>query len=159
MSIFLEDYVLEYGEHTPDKLAIGFKDKQVTYRELRDKILQICSFLSKQGIGKNSLVLIQAIAGSDYIAVYLALHCLGAIAVPIDRKASVETIKDIQGQLETSFFIGTDKLVSSLDGGIRYSDYTEEKEIFQYMPFVYEAGDIYDILFTTGTTGQSKGLW
>ncbi len=158
MSIFLEDKVLEYGETKPSQLAVGFKDEQITYKALRDKILRICSLLSKRGIGKNSIVLLQAITGSNYVAAYLALHCLGAIAVPIDRKAAIETIKDIQKQMETSFFIGGDKFVALLNGGIRYSAFKEEKEIFHYVPLVYEAEDIYDILFTTGTTGQSKGV-
>lgn len=158
MSIFLEEKVLEYGEIKSDKLAIGFKNEKVTYKELKNKILQICSFLSKHGIGRKSIVLLQAVTGSDYIATYLALHCLGAIAVPIDRKANIETIKDIQRQLETFFFIGEDKSVSLLNNGIRYPDYLEEKDVFHYVPLVYSAEDIYDILFTTGTTGQSKGV-
>lgn len=158
MSVFLEDKVLEYGETKPNRLAVGFKDEQITYKALRGKILRICSFLSRQGIGRGSIVLLQAVTGSDYVAAYLALHCLGAVAVPIDRKAAVETIRDIQKQLETSFFIGSDKSAALLNGGIRYSDCMEEKEIFHYVPLVYEAGDIYDILYTTGTTGQAKGV-
>lgn len=158
MSVFLEEKVLEYGESRPDHLAVCYRDERITYGELKHRTLQICSYLNKQRIGRNSVVLLQAVTGSDYIATYLALHCLGAIAVPIDRKAAMETIRDIQIQLETCLFIGSDKYVSLLGKGIRYSDFASEEDLFDYIPLKYDAEELYDVLFTTGTTGQSKGV-
>lgn len=158
MSVFLEEKVLEYGESRSDHLAVCYRDEQVTYGELKHRVLQICSYLKRQGIGRNSVVLLQAVTGIDYVATYLALHCLGAIAVPIDRKAAMETINDIQMQLETKHFIGSDKYVSSLGKGIRYSDFTKDEENCDDNPLTYDSEELYDILFTTGTTGQAKGV-
>lgn len=158
MAIALEEKILQYGESQATKLAIGYKDEAVTYGDLKYKILRACSFLSKNGVKKNNIVLLQALAGSDYISVYLALHCLGAIVVPVDRKAIAETVLGMQRQLDTKFIIGTEKFVAGMKRGMTYTMLHEEKEVFEYKSSVYNQDDMYDILFTTGTTGQSKGV-
>lgn len=158
MGITLEDRVLQYGKTQPQKNAIASSMEMLTYGELREKILCAASALKERGIDKGDIILLQAVADSDYIATYLALHILGAIVIPIDRKATVETIVDIQKKMDAVFFIASKKMLHKLERVISY------EELFMSMQWKDDAlndinmEDIYDILYTTGTTGQSKGV-
>lgn len=156
--VYLEQKVLEYGLIQPEKIAIGFKRKQVTYGELRKSVLKAANYMKKHGIVKGNIVLLQAITDSDYIISYLSLHYIGAIVVPVERKATLETIELIKKQLGTDYIIGTEKFIAELSNGISYKELeTEEKELEEVVEEFVE-NDIYDILFTTGTTGQAKGV-
>ena len=154
----LEEKVLEYGSIRPDRLAVGFKEESVTYGELKNRILHMAKYLDKQGIGKNNIVLLQAETRVDYVSAYLALHCIGAVVAPVDRKATWDTVEDIKKQLKTEYIIGTEKFLAKIGPGFSYEQMKQEKDIFEYHPSSYSSQDMYDILFTTGTTGVAKGV-
>ena len=156
----LEEKVLKYGENMPDKLAIGYRNERFTFGDLRCGILRMANYLHKQGIDKKDIVLLQAATGFDFVSAYLALHCLGATVTPLDRKAAKDTVEHIKKQLDTEYIIGTEQFLSenNIDMGISYEQMKHEKDMFTYSSESYSAHEQYDILFTTGTTGTSKGV-
>jgi long-chain acyl-CoA synthetase len=159
MSESLESRVISYGKSCPDKLAIITKKEQITYKEICKKIKSIINSISTLGIRENDTVIIQAIVSSDYIATYVALHCIGAVVVPLDRKAVGESVYAMMKQLDAKYVIGDFKLSQKVNETIIYDTLYSDSEIDNVFDLSERnESDVFDILFTTGTTGQSKGV-
>jgi long-chain acyl-CoA synthetase len=159
MSESLESKVLSHGIKYPDKLAVVTKNEQVTYADICKRIKIFVNSLRKLGIKENDTVIIQAIASSDYIAAYIAVHCVGAVAVPLDRKAVEESVRTMKTQLNAGYIIRNLQLQQKVNETILYDTLYSDCETDDKTDVLERnKSDIYDILFTTGTTGQSKGV-
>jgi long-chain acyl-CoA synthetase len=159
MSESLESRVLSYGIKYPNRLALITKNEQITYAEICKKIKDIANSLRKMRIKQKDTVIIQAIVSSDYVATYIALHCIGAVAVPLDRKAVEESVRTMINQLDAKCVIGNSKLQQKVNETVLYDTLYSDSKIDDELE-ISEINDseVYDILFTTGTTGKSKGV-
>ena len=75
---FLENRVKE----NPQQPAIVFKGQNITFEQLRELSLRLVDSLSKLGVSKGDRVAVYLPGCPEYIYSYLAIWCLGAIAVP-----------------------------------------------------------------------------
>jgi long-chain acyl-CoA synthetase len=89
------DYLLQAGEE--DRPAILTQDKLHTYGELRQACAQIFCTLINSGLEQGDRISI--LGGNDlfWIASYLAILKLGAVAVPLP---SVTTLEDLQRKIQ-----------------------------------------------------------
>lgn len=155
----LENRVLSYGIQHPDKLAIGTKNEQITYGEMCKSIETFAIALKKRGVKEKDTVFVQAVAESDYIVTYIALHCIGAVVVPLDRKAVEESVHTMMEQLDSQYVIGNLQMKQKVEQTILFDTLYFETEVTDQLELPERnTEDVYDILFTTGTTGQSKGV-
>lgn len=159
MNEYLERRVLEFGSERPNKLAVVCKDEVVTYSELRDKVIHVVAVLRDMGVEENDKVLLQAVVSSNYVVTYIALHIIGAVVVPMDRKAVLQTVIDINESISINHIIGAQKFIEKIEQGISYEtifSFSIESELHDICDS--DVMQEYDILYTTGTTGQSKGV-
>ncbi|MFP3872241.1 MAG: long-chain-fatty-acid--CoA ligase [Candidatus Aenigmatarchaeota archaeon] len=76
----LEDRAEEY----PDKEAVIFEDRRITYEELNEKAERLAHFLMKRGIGRDDKVAIWLPNVSEWIIAWFAVPKIGAVVVPTD---------------------------------------------------------------------------
>ncbi len=153
--------VFEYAEDLGHKTAIIADDAVLTYSELRQKIIAFSKYLQGKGVQKGDCVLIQTSHTASFIISYLAVHIAGAIFVPIDKAASNDYMNHILCMTDAKFLIAfkNDKAFDINCEVIRYDgSVTHESEPFCAAVELPEKDQSADLVFTTGTTGESKGV-
>ena len=154
----------------PKKQALVFRDEGCswTYAQLQEQALSICQALTAQGVGQHDRVLIWAENSGSYVVSLLALWQLGAIPVSVNPRYR-------QKELELILADCTPKLVlldSQNEGQFRDMDlerrllegvkilFLDELPRFEQgaLPTtVVGSDDTALIMYTSGTTGRSKG--
>ena len=161
----------------PDRHAIVFDDRRMTFGELADRVSRLANGLADLGVGAGDRVAVMQVNCNEHIESYFATAKLDAIFVPINFRARSE---------ELSFMLN-DSGVKAIILGQRYQDMvrqvkpeltTLEHQITLEAPaddFVsYEdlianssdeerfpaadGDDVTIIMFTAGTTGTPKGV-
>ncbi len=154
--------VLAHGNEQPDHLAVAFKQNTVTYGELCEQMQGMATILQEQyQIGKGDFVMLSAVSKPEYIVAYLAIQYLGAVSIPVDKSAKVETILDIYHYVTPKMILIDGKILGEGVFAVSLKDlYAESIKTGSDHAPDYEApsdDSLSEILFTTGTTGKPKG--
>ncbi|KJF16654.1 class I adenylate-forming enzyme family protein [Acidithrix ferrooxidans] len=155
--------------------AITSESAAYTYGELAERSHRLASSLYCLGISKGDKVAILSETRSEYVETYCALSSLGVIALTINIRFHPDEIAYclstgapkaiiVSGALIPSLlgFIDSNEttMVITYDGPTKgYLDY--ESMIAQENPpppaIEITSSDIYNVLYTSGTTGRPKG--
>ena len=120
----LEQSIHQHSIQTPDKIAAVCGNDSATYSQLWDGIVKRAEELKAIGVKPNRPYVFRSTQDIDFVVTYCAVHHIGAIAVPLEQKA-------------------TDEHFDMISSEVCSCEFSE---------------DIVDILYTTGTTGKSKGV-
>jgi long-chain acyl-CoA synthetase len=150
----------------PEKLAVAFKKEQLTYAQLNERVRLVGNRLRAMGINRGDRVLFTALSKPEMVAVYLGIQYCGAIAVFIDKNATLENIDFVYGDTGASLIL-TDKPLKeyseklsgySLKAIYNNDDVGSEENRTQIVYSMPSEDDTAELLFTTGTTGKPKGV-
>ncbi|MEF8835005.1 MAG: AMP-binding protein [Candidatus Thermoplasmatota archaeon] len=72
------------AEEHPEKEAVIFEDRRITYEELNEKAERLANFLRKRGIGRDDKVAIYLPNVPEWIVAWFAVPKIGAVVVPTD---------------------------------------------------------------------------
>ena len=149
------------------------KDKGIrefTYGEVFEYVTKISKYLKKLGVEKGDHVAIIGENRPEWGISYFAVSWIGAVSVPLDAKSSAESLKyilefsDTKALFVTKNYLKTmeriKESVPKLQHIILMESFDEIKDSFSsgsYKEHVVP-GDITEILFTSGTTGDPKGV-
>lgn len=155
----------------PDKLCLADEKQALTYKQVWDSICGLAMHLEKLGVRRGSCVVVECNQSADYMICEFAIHLLKGIFVPLEKNAALPRILEIAGDTEAVLHIGL-KPVEELSaiphlsigeatafalGCERDGVYRGSIEDLEIVDF--PAGeDVSEILFSTGTTGKSKGI-
>ena len=137
--------VLKNAELKPDKIAIATAKKEITYKELKDKILSFAASLKLRGIKKGSRIAVEAVDLPSFFAACLGCHLAGMISVPIEREISIYKLQDILKATKPS-------LVFFKNTGEKYSDFFAAE--YNGKVRFPKADKPSSVVSTTGTTGN-----
>lgn len=154
----LVEAVIAYAETNPDKYAICFRNEQVTYQELKERVERAAHNLKKAGVCKGSRVLLTAVSKPEYVIGLLAIQFVGAIAVPVDKNAKNESIIALAEAVKPVLMLSDTQSMPDIlpmHSLKKLSDVENGTEEITYQ--LPEKDDILELLFTTGTTGRPKG--
>ena len=73
-------------------LAILFEHREITYRDLREQTLRLAEILKAEGIEPGDRVALLLADSPEFIAAFVAIISLGAIAIPINLALQSRTI-------------------------------------------------------------------
>lgn len=154
----------------PEKIALYFGKKGVTYRQLNEYADQIASYLHSVKILKQTFVGIYLNRGIELIAVILGILKSDCVYVPLDTKYPILKLEQIIEDANLTILIVEENLINYfkefLDSQKRIINTVTVEHILYNK--VYEISppskkkhfptDLAYIMFTSGTTGRSKGV-
>lgn len=150
-----------HAQNSPEKTAIGDKSGAYTYSQLWDMICRGAGYLKSCGIRRGDTVVIRGVQKADYMTAVFAVHLLGGCVCPVEKAIRDDRIAEIMSFMGARFYIAEKE--AAIDGicnislkaffRAAQSPETEPAEISFPDP-----EDISEIIFTTGTTGKSKGI-
>ena len=86
------DYLVEHKDQMPEKIALIYKEKKYTYKQLFENIETVAMYLCSVGIKKEDRVILSATGKPEYVICFLAVQYIGAITVPVDRAIKQESL-------------------------------------------------------------------
>ncbi|BBX99449.1 3-((3aS,4S,7aS)-7a-methyl-1,5-dioxo-octahydro-1H-inden-4-yl)propanoate--CoA ligase FadD3 [Mycobacterium lacus] len=167
----------------PDHDALITEERSFTAAALRDEVHRAAAALISLGVEPGDRVAIWSPNTWHWVVACLAIHCAGAAMVPLNTRYTAEEAADILARTRAPVlfamgtFLGANR-VAGLDRDalpalrhivrvpIEADDGTWDRFIarghdldaVQARAAAVSADDVSDILFTSGTTGRSKGV-
>ncbi|MEU2116584.1 amino acid adenylation domain-containing protein [Streptomyces sp. NPDC016459] len=152
-----------WARHTPDAPAVIDGDTVWTYRELRDRVAALAGRLSTAATGPEPAVVVCAGRSARHIAAALACDAAGATYVPVSPAVPDRRITSVLDRLGAVVAVTDDEQadrVAALLGEDRGSHLVLDDSVSD-RPLdprgTHPARRSY-VIFTSGTTGEPKGV-
>ena len=147
----------------PDRCAVRDERTLLTYRELREKVAVLSSYLRKKGVKKGSPVIAYMNKNVDVIVAFLSIMKAGGIYIPIDVSFPRNRIEYILECTDSSYMISNRELIEKeefLKDAFCVEDILEsgsEADADEEVERITASDSAY-IIFTSGSTGKPKGV-
>jgi long-chain acyl-CoA synthetase len=160
----LEQADREHGCALAIKMRSGLSLEKCTYHQLWTQARRTACFLQQRGMKKGDRVLLCAPNSPTWVIVYLGTLVAGGVVVPLDVRSTQDFVEKVAKQTEPVSAIFARSTLGAAQGltvprlviedlpGLLYS-MSAESRIPQSM-----ADDLAAIMYTSGTTGEPKGV-
>lgn len=143
------------------KYKTGLNTITYTYADLIEYSQKINAFFKENGVVKGDRIIICGPNSPDWVALFLAAIQSGVVIVPLDFGSSAEFIETVTKETKPSVrFISVAKKIVA-----QKNDYVLEylSDIVEgYKPYsakiTLKSNDLFEIIYTSGTTSQPKGV-
>ena len=136
------------GRREAVRWSNGFRTWVATYTDLYGKIGAVVEFFDQRGLGKGDRVLIWGENRLEWIAVFWACVARGVEAVPVDYRFSPDLVERIRKESQPKLVM--DNAALDAVGALR--------PVSRFTPGAAAPGDVVEIVYTSGTTGEPKGV-
>ena len=150
----------EQVKRTPDKIAIVFENKTLTYSELNEKSNQLANYLRNKNVVSNNIIGIMLPRSLELLIAILGVLKSGACCVPIDPTFPEKRIEYMLENSQAKFLITTNELYNfvNFDNIINISNEDIYIQNHRNINNINTPEDIAYIIYTSGSTGLPKGV-
>ncbi|HVJ50235.1 class I adenylate-forming enzyme family protein [Desulfitobacterium sp.] len=155
----------------PKSIAVRYpaKKQTLTWLELRNGALDLAATLNAKGVGKGDRVAILFHNCPEFIYAFFAIAYMGAVVVPVNIKLTVPEINYILQNSEATALLFTEEKRETAEAVIKQTGVkillsgsefsSRDTGRISYVESGYaDSLDLAEILYTSGTTGQPKGV-
>lgn len=166
----------------PDKLAVQFEDRGYTYSELWTRSRRAARVLREAGVGPGDAVLVMQENTIRFIDTWLGIALLGAVQVPVNTEYRGEILRHQLSNSGARLMVLESQFVERIDvaggdhgileillvcEGMAPSSFASQpwevafdraRELPEDELWAAEEHEIVAIMYTSGTTGPSKGV-
>ncbi len=141
----------------------GYRTRRWSYRDLGETSSQLARELERRGIAPGDRVLLWGENCGEWVAAFWGTLLRGAVVVPMDQIASPEFARRVYQQVEAKLLIGSRELARHLPEAAQllFENFGEVLAPQARTPYPLPAvnrGDTAQIVFTSGTTADPKGV-
>lgn len=148
-----------YAKTQPDKLALADGKAEFSYLEAWKQVCGYAEYLKEIGVEAGDKVVVRNSQNAAMVISQLAIQLLGAVFVPIEKNAADSRILEIIKAVQAKCYIAakTGDIPCHYENIKEVLSYKSEEKEEKVSAFP-QPEDTAEILFTTGTTGKSKGI-
>ena len=156
----LLDYLAENAARHPDRVAIHFRNRTYTYREVQDQAARCRGALAAQGIGSGDRVALVMSDSPEMIIAFLGIIGLGAIAVPCSTLLPPDGLAYVFNDSEAKLVVMSPEHQANVMAArparsILAEALLRDAKPAPMGPFGRETPCL--VLYTSGSTGPPKG--
>lgn len=160
---FLDD-CLRHGSQTAFAHRRGLRASRWSYTRLRSTAFQFARELEAQNISKGDRVLMWAANSPEWVTAFFGCLLRGAIVVPLDFESSAEFASRVQQQVQAKLILYSGDVLRDFKPPLPRLSLEDLSDIaaphlMEPYPAVHGGeNDIAEIIFTSGTTADPKGV-
>ncbi|HVF50536.1 MAG TPA: AMP-binding protein [Pyrinomonadaceae bacterium] len=160
---FLEDYARRGGE-TAYAYWRGLRLARWSYARVAATANAFARELEAHGVGRGERVLFWASNSPEWVAAFFGCMLRGVIVVPLDVESAPDFVARVERQTEAKLLLtsGDDaRVLSSGLPSLRLDKLSETLARHSVAPYPTEsigADDIVEIIYTSGTTAEPRGV-
>ena len=140
--------ILSHAKFDPNRVALITSEGKYTYSDLKNGIIECEGKLREHNVVQSDNIIISADHTFGFISMYFGIHHIGAVAVPINPNTTELQMEKYIDYIEPRVLVSGNRLIT-MDFSNRISAHTYEPDILDRLA---------DIVFTSGTTGEPKGV-
>lgn len=150
---------LAHAATAAGKPAIVCGDRSLTYGELNSSVQARAAVLARGfAVEPGDRVVLAADPDAAFVATYLAIHCLGAVCVPLDVRLPGERLVALVERLAPKVSISREPLPRATGQQALYDELATNAVSSPVDAIDVPLDRAADILLTTGTTADAKAV-
>jgi amino acid adenylation domain-containing protein len=158
----LQELFEEQVEKTPNNLAVIFKEKKLTYRELNERSNQLARTLRKRGVRPDQIVGLMVNDNSiEMIIGMISILKAGGAFLPIDPDFPKERIEYMVKDSNIAILLTQGKLKEEIrfESEVINLDYQSSfTGDCSNLEKINQSNDLVYVIYTSGSTGKPKGV-
>lgn len=157
--MLVTEYVFDYARRDPDRLCVVDEQGTFTYRRMAALTLRAADKLRELGIMPGDRIMVRCMQDAQFLMTDMACVLTGAVFVPLEKEAAPARGLSMAEDTEAVLYIGEElgelscpqiSFDTLFSGG--------ECPVIPDSLVMPEMSLTAQILYTTGTTGKSKGI-
>src|ERR1700692_2487169 len=147
----------------------GYRRERWSYKRVAETAYQFARELQARSLGKGDAVLLWSPNCAEWVAAFLGCALCGVVAVPVDDGASPDFASRISAQVSARLVLCSRERAAVFErtataGGISVIDPVDLVSTIskhsgeRFRPVQIQASDPLEIVFTSGTTAEPKGV-
>jgi len=158
------DYLEHFLRHESDCAYVqrrGYRSERWSYRKVAETSFQFARELEARGISKGERVLIWGPNCAEWVAAFFGCALRGVVVVPMDRTASPDFALRVAQQVSAKLVLCSSEHSVLFPKSIIIGDlvpHLSEQSRDRHPAGAISTEDILQIVFTSGTTAEPKGV-
>ena len=145
--------IYEHGRRHPEKTALIATDCTVNYGTLWNLIAGMAEILKQHGVEKGQRIILEADHTVEFMVMCYGIHLSGAVHVPVEKDVPEDRVMEISREIDPAMILTGEHPLNHFHMSLMDLLAVPCDEI------LFPSEDmLQEILFTTGTTGKSKGV-
>ena len=157
----LEQSVKDNADRTAVTMRVGVRTTRYTYADLERKAHAFARFAAEHGVSKGERVVLWAPNQPDWVAAMFGTFIAGGVLVPLDVRSSRDFVNRVVAQTEPVLAFASRSQAEVLRE-LEIPTYVLEELNLpvngRHSGPAIAAEDLAEIIFTSGTTGDPKGV-
>src|SRR5438477_4028577 len=159
---YVEDF-LAHGSECACVQRRGYRTERWSYRRIAERALQVARELEAREISKGDRILLWGENCAEWVAVFLGCSLRGVITVPMDDAASADFAGRVWAEVDARLLVCSRKH-PPLAAGVavlileELSGIVARHSAGPYESVSIDRSDPLEIIFTSGTTAETKGV-